>query len=542
MSENSNSNDELTVEQFVEILCKSDLIEKKQIATLKGQLAKNSGKIELDSLVQKLITAGWITEWQSGKLLCGKHQGFFLDKYKLLSHLGTGGMSTVYLAEQCLTGQKRAIKVLPRKNIGHSSYLDRFYQEGRAVAALNHQNIIRVFDINHSGDTHFMVMEYVQGSDLYDVVTENGPVDFDYARDCTIQAAKGLSHAHKNNLIHRDIKPANLFRTSDGVIKVLDLGLALLKSDGEQHSLSRQFNENTMGTADYLSPEQAIDSHEIDHRSDIYSLGCTLFYLLTGRPPFNTGSLATRIANHQNLPSPLVTDFRSDCPDDLASACSIMLEKDPSNRFKDCESLIDALETGNLPLNKASLQARHARPEPTKQIQWNQIGNQNGQTRTVIGIGLLTVLSAIPIVLGIKLLVSPGGDQTEKRQATSAMTSESSGVPSKGGADHNLDIMPANAVESSPATFNDAAASATSVEHTNFEIDPRFFSSRADEWALLLDSKIIGELRHNRKCKIITAAEEDTGKFGKSVLLLNCLLYTSPSPRDRQKSRMPSSA
>jgi serine/threonine-protein kinase len=188
---------------------------------------------DVSTVAKRLIDANLITRWQCEKLVKGRFKGFFLGKYRLLDHLGTGGMSTVYLAEHVLTGQKRAIKVLPRTRIAERSYLARFYQEGRAVAALNHPNIVRIYDIADEGDTHYMVMEFIEGSDLFDIVKVQGPIEFDMARDCLIQAARGLSHAHEKKLIHRDIKPANLFRTAGGTVKVLDLGLALLKSEGD---------------------------------------------------------------------------------------------------------------------------------------------------------------------------------------------------------------------------------------------------------------------------------------------------------------------
>jgi serine/threonine-protein kinase len=252
-------------------------------------------------------------------------------------------MSSVYLAEHKISGKKRAIKVLPKKRVSDKSYLDRFYLEGRAAAALNHPNVVRIYDICNEADTHYMVMEYVKGRDLYETVKANGPLDFGDSAGYVAQAAEGLAHAHEKGLVHRDIKPANLLLTDDGVVKILDLGLALFQEE-ETESLTVLYNEKVMGTADYLSPEQAINSHEVDHRADIYSLGCTLYYLLTGKPPFSEGTLAQRIAKHQTAEPPLLKDQRPNCPDELIAICHKMMRKVPAERYANCNELAQVMQ------------------------------------------------------------------------------------------------------------------------------------------------------------------------------------------------------
>lgn len=328
-----------------------ELLERSGIADdseLKGALdslsEKASGRVvQAKELAVHLIDSGVITQWHADKLLAGKYKGFFLDKYKLLGLLGTGGMSSVYLAEAKNTGQKRAIKVLPKKKVSDKSYLDRFYREGKAAASLSHPNIVRIYDINNAGDTHYMVMEYVQGADLYQRVKENGPLSIDDAIDAIIQSAEGLQHAHQIEMVHRDIKPANLLQTDSGDVKLLDLGLALFRQEGEE-SLTVLYNEKVMGTADYLSPEQAVNSHTVDHRADIYSLGCTLYFLLTGRPPFDKGTLAQRIAMHQTQEPESIASLRQNCPQGLVDICSKMMRKKPDDRYNSCDEIVVALE------------------------------------------------------------------------------------------------------------------------------------------------------------------------------------------------------
>jgi serine/threonine protein kinase len=336
---------EVSPQGFFEILERSGLLEngvdRDWCSALKKQVL--SGEIELADLTGQLLEKNVLTPWHLQKLLAGRYRGFFLGKYKLLSHLGTGGMSSVYLAEHQVSRQRRAIKVLPRKRVSDQSYLDRFYLEARAAASLNHPNIVRIYDICNEGETHYMVMEYVAGKDLYETVRQSGPLDCRQAVQYCIQAAEGLAHAHKKSLVHRDIKPANLFLANDGVLKILDLGLALVNQDEEQ-SLTLLYNEKVMGTADYLSPEQAVNSHEVDARSDIYSLGCTLYFLLAGHPPFPKGTLAQRIAMHQKTEPTSIKKIRQDCPPALAAICRQMMRKEPQQRYQTCHDLKQELE------------------------------------------------------------------------------------------------------------------------------------------------------------------------------------------------------
>lgn len=289
-----------------------------------------------------------LTQWQCEQLASGKHKGFFLGKFKLVGRLGAGGMSTVFLGEHTLSGQRRALKILPKAKLKEKSYLTRFYREGQSIAKLKHPNIVRIYDIAKDGENHFMVMEYVQGADLDALVKRYGPLNFDHCRQTVSQSAAGLAHAHLKNLVHRDVKPANLVWTKNETIKVLDLGLALLKTTAGQFGLSEHHNETLMGTVDYLAPEQAINSHDLDHRADIYSLGCTLYFLLTGQPPFPTGTLAQRIAGHQNLKPQSIDSLRDDCPADLVSICNKMMCKNPDERFQSCDDLIIALKSDSI--------------------------------------------------------------------------------------------------------------------------------------------------------------------------------------------------
>ena len=325
---------DLTVEEFINVVHRSQLIERDQLIDALSD-CKNDGMLPTDPQVVAghLRQKGLISEWQQRNLLLGKSRGFFLGTYRLLGHLGTGGMSTVFLAKHGLLDRLVAIKVLPATRVGDQSFLERFEREALATSRLSHPNIVRVFDIDQQDGTHYIVMEYVSGRDLKAIVKEEGPLPLDRAAHYIAQAAAGLQHANERGLVHRDIKPANLVVNSDDLLKVLDLGLARIDDDDELASLTVANAENMMGTADYLAPEQARNAHDVDHRADIYSLGCTFYFLLTGHAPFTEGTIAQRILKHQTEAPRDVRAERSDCPHALADVCMTMLAKDPADRL-----------------------------------------------------------------------------------------------------------------------------------------------------------------------------------------------------------------
>lgn len=336
----------ITGDKLVELVRKSQLSDDAAIdAVLKTIREEHAGQLPEDAveLAKSLEAHKIITRWHSEKLLQGKYKGFFLGKYKLLGHIGSGGMSSVYLAEHTKMRDLRAIKVLPQSKLGKSSYLARFQQEAKAIASLNHPNIVRAYDIDNQGDTHYIVMEYVDGDDLQAIVKKKGPLPFDKAAYYISQAALGLQHAHDAGLIHRDVKPANVLVRKDGKVKILDLGLALFADDA-QSSLTIDYNDKVLGTADYLAPEQALNSHAVDQRADLYGLGCTLYFLLTGHPPFPDGSIAQRIAKHQKEMPKEIRKIRPDCPGELEGICWKLLQKDPKFRYASAQQTADALD------------------------------------------------------------------------------------------------------------------------------------------------------------------------------------------------------
>jgi serine/threonine protein kinase len=336
----------LTSDKFLELLRRSGLIEDDRLDGVIAQIQRELGPdADGAAIAEKLIAAKHITAWQRDLLFEGKYKGFMLaKKYKLLGLLGTGGMSSVYLAEHSKMQRLVAIKALPTKRVHDTSYLARFYREAQAAAKLDHRNIVRAYDIDHEGDNHFLVMEYVEGRDLQTLVKDVGPIEYDMAAEYIRQAAEGLEHAHQAGLVHRDIKPANLLVDPRGTVKVLDMGLARWdQDDSEKASLTLTHEENVLGTADYLAPEQGRDSHSVDKRADLYSLGCTLYFLLTGHAPFPDGTLAQRIWKHQNQMPTSIYEERKDAPPPLVDVCLRMMAKQPEARYQTAGEIAQVL-------------------------------------------------------------------------------------------------------------------------------------------------------------------------------------------------------
>ncbi len=344
----------LAADRFLELVTKSKLVESDRWSQFLAELdetpdsdaeAETKQKPAARELADRLVDRELLTRWQADKLLEGRHKGFTVGKYQLLGHLGTGGMSSVYLAEHLLMHRRVAIKVLPKARGAdkESSYLERFHREAQAIASLDHVNIVRAYDIDNEGDTHYLVMEYIDGLDLNIIVRDSGTLDYITAARYTRQAARGLHYAHSVGLIHRDVKPANLLVDSEGVVKILDLGLARFIAEEEQASLTVAYDENVLGTADYLAPEQAVDSHGVDARADIYGLGCSLYFLLTGHPPFTEGTLTQRLMSHQKDPPPDICNDREDAPPGLVDICLRMMAKKPADRYRDCADVARVL-------------------------------------------------------------------------------------------------------------------------------------------------------------------------------------------------------
>ena len=254
-------------------------------------------------------------------------------KFRIIRELGRGGMGVVYLAEHKFMGKQVALKVLNPAVLDSPDALPRFLKEVRAAAQLDHPNIVHAHDAEQAGNLHFLMMEFVEGTDLAKLVKQKGPRSVSFGCYFARQAALGLQHAHEKGMTHRDIKPHNLMVTPKGQVKVLDFGLARVRSEGRNGG-GLTAADSFMGTPEYVAPEQATDARQADIRSDIYSLGCTLYYLLTGRPPFREDTVVkTVLAQISKVPQPL-HEIRPEIPAELSALVDKMLAKDPANRFQ----------------------------------------------------------------------------------------------------------------------------------------------------------------------------------------------------------------
>jgi formylglycine-generating enzyme required for sulfatase activity len=273
-------------------------------------------------------------------------------RYRVLELLGQGGMGSVYKAEHRMMERAVALKVVNPELVGDRALVQRFEQEVKAAARLAHPHIVAAHDADTAGDLHFLVMEYVDGVSLAEVIAQRGPLPVSQACECVRQAALGLQHAFEKGMVHRDIKPANLMLNRDGCIKILDFGLARLASERggplvtatpPQTPAGLTSAGTIMGTPDFLAPEQAQDARRADIRADIYSLGCTLYDLLTGRPPFPEGSLLQKLLAHcERSPTP-VRSLRADVPPELAVVLGRMMAKDPTQRYETPAEVAKAL-------------------------------------------------------------------------------------------------------------------------------------------------------------------------------------------------------
>lgn len=345
----------IDVPTFIEAVRRSALLKVEDLKrSLKSvALTTDDATRTAKDVADHLVAAEQITAWQAGQLLRGKYRGFRIGSYILRRPIGKGGMGVVFEAQHVVLGTRVAIKFLPKGKSESDKSVSRFLAEARAAAKLAHPNIVRVHDCNVAGNRLFMVMDLVEGSNLSDIVRRKGPLSYFAAITLLKQAASGLAYAHEAGITHRDVKPANFLVDKDGQLKVADLGLALFEIDSPDRYT--QDGGAVLGTVDYLAPEQAWDSTKVDRRADIYALGCTLYFMLAGKAPFDQGTLAQRLAQHQTAnPTPL-NQIRKDCPPFVWELCQKMLAKRPQHRIQKmseveaaCNQLLPSLSSGNI--------------------------------------------------------------------------------------------------------------------------------------------------------------------------------------------------
>jgi formylglycine-generating enzyme required for sulfatase activity/tRNA A-37 threonylcarbamoyl transferase component Bud32 len=323
-----------------------DLIPETKLAEVIDSIP--GGAANSDLLLDELVRREWLTSFQAGELRVDSVTPLSLGPYILLERLGTGGMGEVYKARHRGLGRAAALKVIRKDRLPHAEAVARFYREARAAAQLKHPNIVTIYDINQDAGNHFLAMELVEGMDLGRKVSRHGILPMAEACEVIRQAALGLQHAFQKGLVHRDIKPSNLMmgtmaEVAGPVTKILDFGLARIVEEPAGDAGLTPSNQ-LLGTPDFMAPEQAENSKTADIRADIFSLGCTLFYILTGRQPFAGDSPMSKLASRFRGEPRTARSLLPELPVELDRVLGRMLALDPSQRYQTPIEVAGALE------------------------------------------------------------------------------------------------------------------------------------------------------------------------------------------------------
>lgn len=347
-------NTTVDISDFWDTLVKSELLSREQLAEV-VELARQApaGTTALQ-MAQVLHRRNYLTRFQAERLLEGRHRGFQIGEYRILEVLGAGGMGWMYLARHLQTGETVALKVLSDRHKHETAMRARFQLEARAGMELDHPRIVKTIRLDHVDDLYgavdFVVMEFVEGINLQECVDRQGVLTPAQAADVGSQLADALSYAHQRGMVHRDLKPANVLIRKDGTVKLLDFGLALIdrethrEEDRDEFSLAMIFGQDCLGTDDYIAPEQTKDSRRVDGRADQYSLGCTMYFLLTGMVPYPLKTVSLKLEAHRTAPPADPREKNPALPERLAQTVMRMMAKDSKDRFPSMREVQQALD------------------------------------------------------------------------------------------------------------------------------------------------------------------------------------------------------
>ncbi|HEY7311489.1 MAG TPA: protein kinase [Gemmataceae bacterium] len=368
------------------------------------------------ALARELLRRDWLTPYQANQLLQGHGADLVLGPYLLLERLGAGGMGQVFKARHRHHGRTVALKVIRKERLSNPDAVRRFLREIRLAGQLSHPNVIVALDAHEIDGTYLLVMEHVEGVDLARLLKRQGPLPVAQACAYVRQAALGLQHAFERGLVHRDIKPSNLLvSTRDGSVKVLDLGLARQEHLTQEESSTLTEDGLVMGTPDYMAPEQIEESRTVDIRADIYSLGCTLYHLLAGRPPFPGESAAKKLARHLTSTPAAIESLRPDVPPGLGVVLRKMMAKHPEQRYATPAEVIVALTAALAAVPVAVPAASPALPmtapsaDPFTALSGADTEEGGRTSRQRRGrrsrVGLLSAAAAVAVLLGLGVLL-----------------------------------------------------------------------------------------------------------------------------------------
>jgi serine/threonine-protein kinase len=365
--------------RFWQAALQSDLMNAQSLNTCWNAipLEKRDAPEHIDRrLARQAVHTKALTLWQAQQLLAGRTTGFRVDRYVLMDLIGQGGMGRVYLANDSRLNRRVALKILSPERVNNPRAIARFQREARVGAQLQHENLVRIYDFGESSGRYYLVMEYIEGKTIGTLISEGGQMPPAAAVRLVRQVALGLEHAHRKGLIHRDVNPYNILVTHDGIAKLTDMGLAI--NLAEEDRVTR--DGATVGTFDYVAPEQARHSHAADIRSDIYSLGCTLYHMISCQVPFPTPSLPEKLFAHQAMePTPL-DKLVPGLAKGLAEVVSRMMRKSPDDRYASPALVAQALEpfetASNCSVDGKDLIRPSRQPALEASLQLPQLGDQ----------------------------------------------------------------------------------------------------------------------------------------------------------------------
>ena len=396
---------ELTVQNVYGLLLRSKLLPLDDCKALfaRWQEVSKAGSANLAKFAAWMVANRYVTEYQATLLARGHAEGFFIGEYKILDRLGKGRMAGVYKAQHGL-GQVVAVKVLPPSRAKEATMLARFEREAKLAMKLKHANIVRAFQVGSQGGLHYLVMEHLDGETLEDVLIRRKKVPYHEAVRLIYQALQGLEHIHEQGLVHRDLKPANLMlvppptaTTLDCTVKILDIGLGrVLTEDGYDAQDPGLTGEGVLlGTPDYMAPEQARDPRATDIRADIYSLGCVLFHLLAGQPPFPDTNIISQMIRHATEPIRPVKELEPTVPDGLQQILEWMMAKDPGGRYptpaRAAGSLEMFLAAGAAPASSPDLD-----PDMQPYLRWLEVEEKVPPLAQVMTIPMPPQMASLP--------------------------------------------------------------------------------------------------------------------------------------------------
>jgi serine/threonine-protein kinase len=363
----------LSLAGVIETLASVPLLEPTQLEEVTSSLQTNFP--EPQALLAELMHRGWITPFQVERLVNGQVEELTLGPYLMLDRLGQGGMGDVFKARHQMLNRLVALKVIRKDILPDPANERRFLREIQATAQLSHPNVVVAHDAAQYGNTRVFAMEYIEGTDLARLVKKRGPLPVARACDYIRQAALGLQHAFERGLVHRDIKPSNLLLSADGsLVKISDMGLVRLGRSTEDTPLTQ--TGTVIGTPDYLAPEQATNSRLVDIRADLYSLGCTFYYLLTGQPPFPEGTAIEKLFKHIEEPPRPIQELRPSIPPQVAAVIHKLLAKKAGERYQQPAEVAALLE----PFCKDAGESPAASPEAHANGEVTPPGQLDGPT------------------------------------------------------------------------------------------------------------------------------------------------------------------